>query len=203
MSLPTRVLLQSHFITGTTSRGCSSSSASSRRALIGWQSWETRRAAEATKISAQATEDSVRLQEVQLTQWVTFQEWKLPRGLITQLELEEMQVSFEVLNPTNYPLTLVAVTLRIGTATQTSLAGHMLAPHVPYTIEFSLPFTVDDGRMYQTSNFIFSLRGTVEFNDIRAQRQKLPFGGLVHCNIARGVSFVQHSAYVISAEEQL
>ena len=75
--------------------------------IIGWQSFETRRAANAMQASVGHMERGLALQEVALRQWVAIEDW-LSVGLFDNKMTPKLQIQFDVVNPTPLPLTLKA-----------------------------------------------------------------------------------------------
>jgi hypothetical protein len=97
---------------------------------IWWQARETARA-------AKAAEKSVRLQEVQLRQWVSFDEItsRTKPPFVTGMVETTLVLSFGITNPTKMPLTFKWVIVRFGDELKVQRPEFVLAPDSSYPIE--------------------------------------------------------------------
>jgi hypothetical protein len=68
-----------------------------------WQAWETRKA-------AQAARDGIRLQETAYYQWLELVNWRNDLSVVRGT----IRVNLDILNPTDYPLTLKSVNIKFG-----------------------------------------------------------------------------------------
>jgi len=167
---------------------------------IWYQAQQTKEAAVATRIAAEAAQKSIKLQELQLIQWLVFQNWT---GKITPRQHAEndLNIEFDLVNKTNFPLTLMQVTTRIGAGRSDHYSPHLMAPNVPFTVDFGLSVGADDERSYYNTSFIFGLRGNILFVDVMGVEREQPFGGYVVAS-GDGVQFHPHSALEQSAAEK-
>src|ERR1700733_2998848 len=91
--------------------------------VIAWQSWETRKA-------AQATRDGINLQEANFQQWVDVRNWQ-----VTPSKQDEFEMAFDVVNSTDWPLTALHTYIRIGHLESFRRHDVLLAPKEAYTIK--------------------------------------------------------------------
>jgi hypothetical protein len=110
--------------------------------VIGWQSWATRKAAKAAEDSADAALKSVRLQEAQMRQWVeTTDEWDVRTDyhVLTAIGTT-LRISFGVVNPTQWPLTLTRIRVRVENETRDESFEQTLGPQEFHQLrEFAIP----------------------------------------------------------------
>jgi hypothetical protein len=163
--------------------------------VIGWQSYETRSAAQASRVSAEAAKANIELQEAQFKQWIVLQGWRASLASMPNGRPNELQLSVDAVNPTNFPLTFQGMMLRVGSTEQNKFDSHILPPGVPYAVQFSVPLTSADEQEYRQSRFIFQIRGMIRFHDVRNHFQEQPFGGLVSCNASNPVEYTPHGVY--------
>lgn len=111
--------------------------------VIGWQAIEMRRATavmerntEETRKSAEAARKSVDLQEVGMQQWVDLKNWQNVRSANPDGN-STVAIYFDIINPTNWPLTLVATAFRIGDVEVENTHLIQLPPKEPYTVHIS------------------------------------------------------------------
>lgn len=82
--------------------------------VIGWQSWETRKAAEATA-------KSIILQEIAFHQWVEIRDWSVEDD--SQGARKRLRIAVNCVNPTDYPISVLAATVTlVGGSTPVSRA---------------------------------------------------------------------------------
>jgi len=114
---------------------------------IGWQSWETRKAAKAAHISAEATEKSVRLQETALRQWVNLDHLKAGAQPPFVSGMTEMTLlfTFDVTNPTKMPFTVEWLIVRVNGESLTETLHHFLPPDDIYPVK--IPVTIRNKRV--------------------------------------------------------
>lgn len=111
-------------------------------AAIGWQSWETRK-------SAQAARDSIRLQELAMQQWVVLNNWRseifTTNGLLYAdgSPRHRLRIRVDIVNPSTAPLTLTEATIVFhlpinAPSTYGTPEDHFLTPNAPYTVDVAL-----------------------------------------------------------------
>jgi hypothetical protein len=157
-------------------------------AFIGWQSYETRKA-------AKATEKSVRLQEVNLRQWVAIENWKaipyIPEG-----GAWDLHVQFDVVNPTKLPLTLNSVLVTFschGCGDQGGKIGrkNLVPPGKGHPVVTSLKITEEQLVKWEDlEELVFIVNGSVEFEDVLKKVRNQPFSGLIACSKKGGVRYI-------------
>jgi hypothetical protein len=141
--------------------------------VIGWQSWETRSAAKASRIAAEAALKSVKLQEAQLTQWVeTTDEWDvrtdhyLPSATGTVL-----RISFGIVNPTKWPLALNRVRVRVHEDARDYPIELALGPEEFHRMDFSIPLQGQIFTWFKASYFDAEISLDVWFIDNLKERR--------------------------------
>jgi hypothetical protein len=157
--------------------------------VIVWQSWETKVAAKAAKKSAEATEKSVRLQEAALRQWVDIKEWRsvpwVPKGGDLSLHLQ-----FNVVNPTDKPLTLRGVFIKIGEQEETIVKNNLIPPQKWHPIVMSLAITEQQMVKWAADKISLFVSGFVSYEDVLETMRKQSFSGAIVCSKKDGVIFV-------------
>jgi hypothetical protein len=163
--------------------------------IIGWQAVRTADAAQAAKVSAEATQSSVTLQEVSLRQWVDIENWKacpyMPEGGDLGLH-----VQFDVVNPTNLPLTLNSVYVVFachGCSDQGGKIGrkNLVPPSKSHPVVTWVKLTEEQLLKWEDlKELVFVVNGTVEFEDVLKEVRNQPFSGLIACSKKGGVRFI-------------
>jgi hypothetical protein len=159
-----------------------------------WQAVETRKAAEATKRSVkdaaktliqlekqtEATEASVRMQGVAYYQWVEIVDWKTtmnPDGA-------EMNVSFCIVNPSNFPLSLKSVHVYFFGGKQKILVpGRFLLPKTPERLEGGhIDIGTDKAVTFRAGGKLaLAITVSLSFTSILEEAVTQGLGGLLHC----------------------
>jgi hypothetical protein len=109
---------------------------------IGWQSWETRK-------SAQAARNSIRLQELAMQQWIVLNNWRSEIITVSGYSYADdsprhrLRIRVDIVNPTSAPLTLNEATIVFrlpinAHSTYGAPKDHFLTPNAPYTVDVSL-----------------------------------------------------------------
>jgi hypothetical protein len=141
------------------------------------------RQTDATRKSAEATEKSVRLQETQLRQWVDIRELGCRNVLPNSTEITECTLVFyfEILNPTNMPLTLEWIVTRIGQTKQSAALHHLLAPNNSYPREASTFLRNNLFNDFKAYKLIQNVIITVGFKDAFDNDRKQTFAFTCLC----------------------
>ena len=136
--------------------------------VVGWQSSETRRAANAALAS-------IRLQETPLVQWTTTNNWYAFKSVRDNGD-KEVCVSFKVCNPTKFPLIIERTEMGCRGTIYSSSERASLPPEDTYPMALTSELTEED---YALETLVVPLRATVWFTDILKRPQKQTFGGFV------------------------
>jgi hypothetical protein len=151
--------------------------------FIGWQSWETRKAATAAHFSADATEKSVRLQETALRQWVDVDDLKVRSQPTYFIEMSETNLvfTFNVTNPTRMPLTFEWLIVRVNSQRFAMTFHHFLAPDGFYPV--TVPVAIRDKQvaLFGAYKLALSFIATVGYTDAFERPQRQPFGVMCLC----------------------
>jgi hypothetical protein len=151
--------------------------------FIGWQSWETRKAAKAAHISADATEKSVRLQETASRQWVNLDELRAGAQppFVSGMTQVTLVFTFNVTNPTKMPLTVEWLIVRVNGESLTKALHHFLPPDDVYPVK--IPVTIRNKQVeeYGAYKLVLSFIATVGYTDAFERPQRQPFGVMCMC----------------------
>lgn len=117
------------------------------------QAVETRRA-------AQAARDSVRIQEAALRQWIRTKNWWIewPGGNV-------IDITFDVVNPTQIPLWLDLAVLKTGSEEKGDGAGVWLVPKKSYRMAFRFSLTDEQKFKMEKAELAIDLECSVCFRD--------------------------------------
>jgi hypothetical protein len=139
--------------------------------IIAWQSIETRAAAIATEDAANASRDSIRIQEAGVRQWVNV----VPIGLEIRNKLEDTSIvvlKFEALNRTDFPLTILGTDIEVIANIHTpqtfvTECRHSLVPQKAdgdstYPFFMEIVTTMND---WSNQGRIFIVAGDIKFLD--------------------------------------
>jgi hypothetical protein len=107
-----------------------------------WQAWETRKAADATR-------DSVKLQEVAYKQWVEIDTWenRTPHLQPTTKDAT-IRLTFQITNYTTWPFVLKRVTTQKGVANTVITMKHIVSPGDWYVGDISFDVTLAELSLY-------------------------------------------------------
>jgi hypothetical protein len=145
-------------------------------ALSLWLIWNQ---SKQTARSARATEDSVRLQETGMRQWLVIQNWQLRKENSADLRL---RITCDIVNPTPYPLTLESWKATIGGFSLTEKNRALLPPQIPHLITLPMEIT---GREkidhYLKESLVITVVGYITFEDVLKVQQTQPFSQLCVC----------------------
>ena len=92
------------------------------------------RQTKATETAAEATEKSVKLQEVAMRQWVSIENWN--GQIVTRQGERILEFTFDIVNRTKSPLKLEFVmTNAFGSSGSTQRADHVLGPEKEFKVK--------------------------------------------------------------------
>jgi hypothetical protein len=137
---------------------------------------------------ASLTKRSVLLQEAPLEQWLLFENWVT--GTVDHTDgTTDLCVSFDILNPTNYPLTLRRVSVEIRR--QPVLIGdrYVLAPGQPRTYQIPIKLTAEEAQKRRDEALVLVVMGYVIFEGILKREVEWPLTGILKCTERLGASF--------------
>lgn len=149
--------------------------------LIWWQARETAR-------SAKASEDNIRLQIAALRQWVNIQGFRdgvEPRFTPTGTELD-LQLSFEITNPTKMPLTVEWYVISINGTKYSSRLNVTLAPDQMHGLMALISYTDEVKNEYLRDGYVIIVTGVIAYTDALKEFQKQRFGYLRRCRPGHG-----------------
>jgi hypothetical protein len=136
-------------------------------AVIAWQSWETRRAVQATQKAAEATEKGVELQEALNQQWLEIDGWRREGFGSRETNPPHFTIAVDVTNSTTAKLTVKSISIRIvGEPVMDYEVGNILAPGgEPIKITYS--HTVKPEWLAAYNNYALPLviDGSIAFTD--------------------------------------
>ncbi len=163
--------------------------------VIGWQSWATSRAAQAAHKSAAATEKSVTLQEIALRQWISVENWRSAGPIIPEGGVLSLHIQFDVVNPTDLPLTLNCVFIMFsahGVPEQGGKIGrkNLIPPKKRQPVVTSVKITEEQALKWEDEELVFIINGSVEFEDVLEKVRNQPFSGLIGCSKRGRVRFI-------------
>jgi hypothetical protein len=153
---------------------------------IVWQAIETRRA-------AQAMRRSTDLQVVGLNQWVEIENWQGGADIWkpdTEPEQpDHLMFEFAIVNPTNYPMILKAVSWKIENQEESVIPNCTLPPKGKHPTIASYDLTAEEMLGYAEGKKTLELEvsGTVEFEDVLGHPQTQPFWVAFHCVFKSGI----------------
>jgi hypothetical protein len=142
----------------------------------------------AIRKSAQATEKSVKLQEVSLRQWVNLIEWE---AQVAFDENDVLEITFSVANPTKVPLTLEAILVQVGSEERKNYGiVSVLAPENPFIVSTSIKLSREQRDDYYASQLVLNLKCWVTFIDCLGNGWVQTCGRRLGC-LPRGVPQVR------------
>jgi hypothetical protein len=150
-----------------------------------WQSWETRKAADAAKRSV----------ELQAVQWVALKNWRTscPRP-------DWLKIEVDIVNETNFPLTLQGAVFRVG-AMECALSMEVtVVPKAKHVLDFNRDLTAEEQTNYVSRTSVFGIRGAISFAGISGKKVQ-SFGGLICASQSGETSFTSESAHEQSAKD--
>jgi hypothetical protein len=150
--------------------------------LIFWQSWETRRAAEAARESSEATRKSVELQEVLNQQWLEFDNWKaVSGGTLEETNDVVWHLTFEIVNATKMPLTLNRFQIYVNDEKTSAEYRHTLPPGKRYVIPVDTLLKGAKARSYLAGKGILPINGSIGYCDAFGKQKEQSFSIVCFC----------------------
>jgi hypothetical protein len=128
-----------------------------------------------------ASKKSVLLQETAMQQWVNIKNWtknyrSAPDGSAG------LGISFELVNPTNWPLTIVNTKLRINPIESWAVHNILLAPNSPYAVRVNeISLSKEQENDYLNARIVLVVFGMVTFRDCFERVREQEFSGLLQC----------------------
>ncbi len=141
------------------------------------QSEQTKKAAAAGQVAAEATRDSIRLQEALNRQWVEITGWRKEGFDPPGTDPPRFTISAEIRNPTQAPVTIRAVQIgMVGKLPIKYEFNTVLAPRGD-SLEITCYGTVEAiaREFYDAGNFILVVQVTVNFIDCFEKERPQPF----------------------------
>ena len=147
-------------------------------------------AAQATQKSAEAAEKSVKLQEAALRQWLDIENWKAIPWMREGGTLS-LNVQFDVVNPTDLPLTLDSVLIMFGEQGNKIDRKNLIPPKKSKPVVTTVPITEEQLLKWEDLKELnFMIGGYVQFIDALEKTQVQPFSGMIACSKKGGVRFI-------------
>lgn len=142
----------------------------------------------ATERAAEASERSITLQEVALRQWVTIENWRsivwIPEGGDLSLHIQ-----FDVVNPTDLPLTLDYAFILFGSEGGKAGRRNLIPPKKSHPVITTVKITEEQRVKREQGELVFMVNGYIKFVDALEKERTQEFGGLIGCS-KTGVRFV-------------
>jgi hypothetical protein len=170
-------------------------------AVIGWQAIETRKAAVATQISAEAMRDSVRLQKILGRQWVVLENWSLSREMSHDGWAKSAILSFNVINATDAPLRLKRIEMFVMHGTEGPKPNVLLAPKKPYYASFVIRLSESEIAEYEKTSLRLGFHGQVIFIDKFGDRQSY-YWGVVCRGGVKGFRFFESENWLSDEDDE-
>lgn len=156
--------------------------------VIGWQSWATYQAADATR-------KSVELQEAQLQQWLDLEDFKSftdPRYTSGMAETR-LVFGFKIVNPTKMQLTLEWVIVRFLQERQDSILHDTLTPDNAHPFKVFTVLRDKAIENYGNGNLVLAIVITVGYTDAFGRPQKHRQGMICRFGPPNDISFAPYS----------
>lgn len=160
--------------------------------VIGWQSLETRR-------SAQAMRESTNLQRAGMRQWIDVE----PKGIDFNAVVchpFKVEIAFLAINNTDYPLTVTKIETKVSVRAEEwevfTVETYQTVPprsSKDNTYPFYFPMKSADyvgGRSDWREKRILTINGTISFRDCLERLDTQEFSGLYHCD-PTGVGYMK------------
>lgn len=142
---------------------------------IVWQAWETRKAAEVAR-------DSVRLQEIVYYQWTESVNWKT--SIISGEDPPKLTIEFDILNPTNVPLTLKGAYISFASQqphTGFVIPGRFLPPKTPTHINGSIEIGDVRRSKFMDNSLGILVDGHITFESVLKKVVSQTWSGILTC----------------------
>jgi hypothetical protein len=142
-----------------------------------WQAWETR-------VAAIAAKDSIKLQEAAMKQWVELVDWK--SQVLTDGRFE---ISFSLLNPTNFLIVLICAEVRFKPKLPEMYSlvrtGSPLPPKTHMTFKLNPPIGEPALQTFKTGQQMgIVIEGLIVFRSALEEVVTQEFSGPVLCSLA-------------------
>jgi len=144
--------------------------------VIGYQSYATWCAAQDAEKAAEATRDSVKLQEIVQQQWVQIDGWRREGEGSYEETPPRFAFAMEVSNPTDVPLTVESVSMTVSAVTIASKVGNVLGPGDPIKVSFPMTIKPDQMAAYKAYRLVTVITGFVVYVDAFKNKKTQPFG---------------------------
>lgn len=142
----------------------------------------------ATKNSTEAMEKSVRLQEVQMRQWVHTENWKATVPPFSDRHTEaSVKINFDVVNPTAMPLALKSISTKAGViwgeTPEFAEMGldYVLPPNNRFPVEIAVILRGQHCESFKKQAVGLTITSEVVFEDVFGGMRRQSFGYTCHC----------------------
>jgi hypothetical protein len=158
------------------------------------------------KIGKQTTaiENSVKLQEAQMRQWVVILNWQFDGQEFTKNTIAggPLKITFDVFNPTEFPLTFENWSVRIATKPYAETVGTLLPPDSPYLATVSIGTDGDVGERFLRNELVLPIVGEIAFTDVLGDRQRQSFSQMCVCGQGVRAKFYRHEGVAEKLEPE-
>jgi hypothetical protein len=136
----------------------------------------------ATKLSAEAAERSIKLQEILYHQWVDLEAWSAAsRGYAAGVKEAVLTITFNVINNTPMPLTLEQLRVELDGTPTIFRHRNMLSPKNHYPITVKKTLLGPQLEQYGRGACVIVIEGTIAYVDAFGRQQDQPFSRLCRC----------------------
>jgi hypothetical protein len=140
--------------------------------VVGWQSWETRK-------SAQATHKTVELQELAYNQWLNVEDWKT--SITTGKGRIVLRLQFKVVNPTSFPLTITQAYFTVLGDIEGLIAETFCPPNVPLSVDESIAVTQQQATEWDRGILHMPFRAVISFAGVLKRPMVQQLNGILVC----------------------
>jgi len=121
-----------------------------------------------------------------MRQWVDIKNWTTNYRILSDYISHELEINFDVINPTDLPLTILntktITKMRSRTKESWKLHNILLAPNLPYTVTFgSISLDKEEQAGYPSNGIVIVTFGYVLYRDCFEKTREQIFSGLLHC----------------------
>jgi hypothetical protein len=148
------------------------------------------RQTKATEEAAEATRDSVRIQQTINRQWLNLDKWN-SSGVAKFGDRSRIGLSFDVVNPTDMPLQLKHIEIFNADGNKVFSPNKRLAPTKSHPVLFDIKLSESDITAYSTNWLRLHIFGTIAFMDNFGDRRNQLFG----CVCAGGINGLQFNDF--------
>lgn len=142
-----------------------------------------------TQLSVRAARNSIVLQEMGYIQWVYLTNWRVT----FDEERQQMKIHVEILNQTEFPLTLNSARLVFGTKpnimTVTLGEDFFLAPKLPYPVDVGLHVYNDQIKAFDIGYYGIDVEGSIMHIGVLRRQQTQEIGGILVAGRDTGARF--------------